>query len=270
MSSAGAEWVSAPTEIRSTPVAAISATLSSVTPPEASNSARPAVMATAFRRSAIVHVVEQHDVGAGLERLRQLVERRHFDLDAQGVRRPLPRQTDCARHAIRATDRCQVVVLDQHAIRQPEAVVVPPTVTHRRLLQRAQPRRRLSGVHDARLRFAHGVDVARGQGGHTGETLQQVQRDPLPGEQAPRRSLDRGNRSHRRDRVTIRDEGSEDNRRIDAAKDFARHLESGDDPRRLGQQPPPRLPPGRNGQRRGDIAPADVLSQRQVEQSRMP
>ena len=152
MSSAGAEWVSAPTEIRSTPVAAIAATLSSVTPPDASNSARPAVMATAFRKSATVHVVEQHDVGAGLERLRQLVERRHFDLDPQRVRRPCLASIDGVRHAIRAADGRQVVVLDQHAVGQPEAVVVPAAVTDRRLLQRAQTRCRLSRVHDARLR----------------------------------------------------------------------------------------------------------------------
>jgi hypothetical protein len=128
-----------------------------------------------------------------------------------------------------------VVVLDQHAVGQSEAVVVPATVTHRRLLQRAQTRRGLSGVHDARPGFTHGVDVARGEGGHAGETLQQVQPDALPGEQAPRRSLDRGDQSHRRNRVTIRYEACENDRRIDAVKDRARHLESGDDPRRLGQ-----------------------------------
>ena len=40
-SSAGAEWVSAPTEMKSTPVAPIAATFSRVTPPEASSSTRP-------------------------------------------------------------------------------------------------------------------------------------------------------------------------------------------------------------------------------------
>ena len=116
--------------------------------------------------------------------------------------------------------------------------------------------------------LAHGLDVARGEGGHTGETLQQVQRHALPGEQAARRSLDRGNRSHRRHRVTVRDERGEGDRWIDAAKDLARHLESGDDARRLGQQLPPRLPLGRNGHGRGDIATADVLGESQVEKSR--
>ena len=69
------------------------------------------------------------------------------------------------------------------------------------------------------------------------------------------------------DRVAVRDERGEGDRWIDAAKDLARHIESGDDARRLGQQRPPRLPSGRNCQGRGDIATADVLSQSQVEES---
>ena len=47
----GAEWVSAPTEISSTPVSAMARMVSSVTPPEASRRARPAVSATASRSS---------------------------------------------------------------------------------------------------------------------------------------------------------------------------------------------------------------------------
>src|SRR4029079_1604118 len=51
-SSAGAEWLSAPTEIESIPVAAISATLSSVTPPEASRDGRRRVLPAAPPRTA--------------------------------------------------------------------------------------------------------------------------------------------------------------------------------------------------------------------------
>src|SRR5690606_8833264 len=52
-SSARAEWVSAPTEITSTPVSAIARTVSRVTPPDASTTARPAICSTAARRSSI-------------------------------------------------------------------------------------------------------------------------------------------------------------------------------------------------------------------------
>src|SRR5439155_13041411 len=52
MSRAGAEWVSAPTEITSTPVSAMARTVSRVTPPLASTSARPATCSTALAMSA--------------------------------------------------------------------------------------------------------------------------------------------------------------------------------------------------------------------------
>ena len=51
-SSAGAECVSAPTEMKSTPVSATSRTFSSVMPPEASSVARPPARATHSRSSA--------------------------------------------------------------------------------------------------------------------------------------------------------------------------------------------------------------------------
>src|SRR6185369_1733195 len=49
-SSAGAEWVSAPTEIQFTPVSAIGRTVSRLTPPDASVTARPSTSFTASRR----------------------------------------------------------------------------------------------------------------------------------------------------------------------------------------------------------------------------
>ena len=51
-SRARAEWVSAPTEMKSTPVSAIARTVSSDTPPDASSSVRPAASETAARSSS--------------------------------------------------------------------------------------------------------------------------------------------------------------------------------------------------------------------------
>ena len=59
--SAGAEWVSAPTEMRSTPVSAIARTVSSVTPPDASVSARPEAMATARGALNAIEVQVEED-----------------------------------------------------------------------------------------------------------------------------------------------------------------------------------------------------------------
>ena len=52
MSRHGAEWVSAPTEMKSTPVAAIARTVSRFTPPDASVRHLPAVISTARLRIA--------------------------------------------------------------------------------------------------------------------------------------------------------------------------------------------------------------------------
>ena len=54
MSTAGAEWVSAPTETKSAPVAASSGMRASVTPPDISVFARPRLRRTASRMSSIV------------------------------------------------------------------------------------------------------------------------------------------------------------------------------------------------------------------------
>src|SRR5699024_3835016 len=53
-SRARTEWVRAPTEMTSTPVRAMSATVSRLTPPEASTIARPATILMPSRRSSLV------------------------------------------------------------------------------------------------------------------------------------------------------------------------------------------------------------------------
>ena len=85
-SSVGAEWVSAPTEMKSTPVSAISRTVSRSTPPEASSDGpvRAGFGVAQRDRPAQglgVHVVEQQPVGAGAERVGDLVEVAALDLD---------------------------------------------------------------------------------------------------------------------------------------------------------------------------------------------
>ena len=92
----GAEWVSAPTEMKSTPVAATSATFSSVTPArglERRSRCRPALARhlTAARSSSALHVVEQQPVGAGVQRLAHLVEVAALDLDLEPGRPSLAR-----------------------------------------------------------------------------------------------------------------------------------------------------------------------------------
>ena len=87
MSRAGAEWVSAPSEMKSTPDSATAAMFSSVIPPLASVSAPRARGAMHGRREvALAEVVQEDGSSAGLQRLVELVERPDLYLD--GGRRP--------------------------------------------------------------------------------------------------------------------------------------------------------------------------------------
>ena len=148
-------------------------------------STRPAVMATASR-SAATSILSSSTIRRRPRSPQLVIERHALRSRYAGCAAPLPRQRDGARDAIRTADRRQVVILDQHAIGQPEAAVrcrdVPPPSPAR------ADRCGLASVHDARLRAAHRGDVPRGDRGHAGEMLQQVQGDALLGEQVARRS----------------------------------------------------------------------------------
>ena len=81
---AGAEWVSAPIETKSTPVAAICRTLRRLTPPLASNFTFPFPIATASRIWVPAHVVEQDHLHArDFEQGADLIEVVGFHFDLQ-------------------------------------------------------------------------------------------------------------------------------------------------------------------------------------------
>ena len=85
MSTARAEWVSAPTEMASTPAAASSAMRGSVTPPDTHDGA-PARNAHALGHVLGAHVVEEDDVRAASS-ARQLDQRVDLALHARGCGR---------------------------------------------------------------------------------------------------------------------------------------------------------------------------------------
>ena len=83
-SSAGAEWVSAPMLMRSTPVWANARTVARFTPPEASSSnlrRRGIAPAHGLGHLLRLEVVDQDDVGGAAERTVELLERIDLDLD---------------------------------------------------------------------------------------------------------------------------------------------------------------------------------------------
>ena len=120
---------------------------------------------------ARVHVVEQHGVGAGAGGLGHLVERVALDLDHP----PRPQRAGPA-DRVGDARAGQVVVLDQHGVGQPGAVVGAAAGPHRRLLEHAQARRRLAGVEHGHRRVAvvRRGDELRGQRGHARQVAEEV------------------------------------------------------------------------------------------------
>ena len=176
-SSERAEWVSAPTEISSTPVSAMARMVSRVTPPEASRRARPPVEVDGFAQLVEAHVVEEDRVDADVERLRDLVERVALDLDRQ--RRRGPHELHGRGH--RACG-AKVVVLHEHRVVEAEAVVATAAAGDGVLLELAEAGSRLARVEDRRARALDRVDVAARERRDPGETTEEVERDALAGQ----------------------------------------------------------------------------------------
>ncbi len=131
------------------------------------------------------HVVEQDRVDAGRQRLFELIQRIDLDLDlhemADAAARGEDRRPDAAGHG-------DVVVLDQHAIVEAEAVVHAAAHADGVFLHGAQSRHGLARAADARLVAAHRLDQRGRAAGDAAEMAEEVQRDPLGGQHAARRT----------------------------------------------------------------------------------
>ena len=92
---------------------------------------------------------------------------------------------------LHATSEGDVVVLDKDAVGEIEAVVGAAADPYPIFLQHPQPRRGLSGVADAHRVFLEPIDEKSGEGGDTGDTLQQVERGTLSLEKVNHRPPDR-------------------------------------------------------------------------------
>lgn len=95
--------------------------------------------------------------------------------------------------------------IDQDGVIQPEAMVQPAAARHRVLLQRAQARRGLARISDARVRPRDRLHIGPRQGGDAAHPAQQVQRRPLGRQQSPRVGLDRDQNRPCLERLAVRD-----------------------------------------------------------------
>ena len=264
-SSAGAEWVSAPIEISSTPVAATSATLSSVIPPEASRLAPPparVALGDGLAQLGRVHVVEQQPVGPGGERLGDLGRVRH---STSTWRRAAPRaRPSTARRRPRAS--AMWFSLIRIASSSPRRWLRPPPAATAAFSSAAQARGRLAGVEDRRARAVDRGDEARGQGRDPRQVAEQVERRALAGEQGPGRAGDGATSAGTPlPPLALADQRLE---LVDAGllERLPGRGEPEHGPRLFLDDPSPRLCRRRDGRLRGDVAGPDVLGERSRDQ----
>ncbi len=168
--------------MRSTPVRAMSRTRSRSTPPETSSSARPPVIVYGAAHVVEREVVEQHAGRAAGQRL--LPARRATRLrSAPSRRHSAPRAASSA--ACDAAGCGDVVLLDQDAVPQRQALVAPAADTHRVLLGLAQSGQRLARVED---RAAVRVRRQAGDGFDIGGASSSPRRTSSAGNSTPLRS----------------------------------------------------------------------------------
>ena len=175
----GALWVIQPEEIRSTPVAAIGGGGLGGDPAGGLGDGAAVDHRDRAAQGLGVHVVEQHRIDAGVERLVELVERVDLELDLDQVAGMRRARSSAGAHAAGQRD---VVVLDQHRVVEPEAVIGAAAEPHRVLFEGAQSRRGLAGADDPRLVAGDRVDQRARRGGDAGHAAEQVERGALGGQ----------------------------------------------------------------------------------------
>jgi len=85
-----------------------------------------------------------------------------------------------------------VVFLDQDAVVQAHALILPAAHPHRVFLGDAQAGQGFSGIQNRRMGAAHGLDIGPGGGGHRRQGLQEIQRRAFGGQQRARIAVDVG------------------------------------------------------------------------------
>ena len=177
MSRIGEEWVSPPTDRKSTPVPRSRRDLErqAARGLDLDRLACRAQQPTVSRSTSmdmLSHKMKRAPASYGLLRLGR---RRHLDLDGD-VGEALAHERRMPRRPTRGE---LVVVLDHRDVVEAHALVGAPAAAHGVLLERAQARRRLAGVEDHRARPVERVGPAPGVRGHAGEPAQDVEHGAL-------------------------------------------------------------------------------------------
>ncbi len=186
ISTAVDDCVSAPTEMKSTPVSAYARTFSRLMPPAHSSGIRRRWRRTNLDRLAHMldaDMVEQDRLRAMVQRLLQFLQRPHFNFD----RLPAAPVADRAlQRRNRASSQRNVIALDQHAVGEIQPVILPAAAAHRVLVNHAQPRRRLARIENSHVRALDRIHKLAGGGRDSGHALQKIQDHPLTRQNHPR------------------------------------------------------------------------------------
>ena len=225
MSSAAALCVTHPTEIRSTPVAAIAGAVAAVMRPDASVITFPPAMPTAFLRSSTVMLSSRTASTPSESACSSCVD---LDLDLDEVTGMRLRAFDGGADA---AGKRNVVVLDQNRIIEPEAVIAAAAGADRVFFQRPKSGRGLAGADDLRPRSLHG----RYQRGccrrNAAQMAEKIKGRSLAGEQTARGPIDFSDDISGRDRAAVRPLSPERDGGGERLKRTARDVEPGDNAR---------------------------------------
>src|SRR5258706_8128908 len=134
-----------------------------------------------------VEVVEEDQASARIQRFAQLLDRFHLDLEHCALGHVVQRR---AHRGLYAAGGHEMILLDEDAVEEPDAVVRAAAHPHRVFLRHAQARQRLARIEDLRARALDGAhELARARG-HAREQLHEIERGALRGEERARLTLD--------------------------------------------------------------------------------
>lgn len=136
-----------------------------------------------------------------------------------------------------------MVVLDQHAVVEPHAVILGSSHSRRIFAEKAQPRHGLAGIEQDCTRPGNGIDVAARKGGDPRKMLQRVECRPFGGEHGAGIALEHHQGRARFDPVAVVDALVDTHFAVERPEKSDRDIEPGDDDRlaRIKIGPKPRV-----------------------------
>ena len=202
-------------------------------------------------------VVEHDHVRIRLQRIVDVGEALRLDFDGQ-ARAPRARAPDGLDDAAGDAD---VVVLDEHAVVQADAMVDAAAAAHRVLGERAKRRHALAGVEN-RHPAGGRVDEPPRQRRDAGQVLEEIEGGAFARQERRRAAADVRARLAGRACIAIRLHALEASRRIDLVEHLTGDVEPRQHARALGEEHAPRQHVAGDDGLGRDIADAEILGNR--------